>query len=75
MPLERLGSTIDAGRERLVVVKPQLRIDAAAVDAELAAKSGDEQVELEVECKMLVHEFERWMGKARNAAVAGPREV
>ena len=63
-PLELLGATIDAGRQRTVVVQPRLVGEAAVLGARIAKMADDEQVDIEIACEMLVHEFERWMPKS-----------
>jgi hypothetical protein len=63
LPLEILGHVIDAGRRRIVVVKPRLVGDPTLLDAELSRKDNEDIVDLELQCDMIVHEFERWPAK------------
>lgn len=74
MPIEIMGTVIDAGRTRLVVVKPKLLVDPMELDAELAAKPAEELVEIELNCEMLVHEFVRWIARSGESLAPAPAD-
>jgi len=60
LPIEILGSYVDAGRHTLVLYLPEIK-ERERVLADLEGKNDGDIIEVEFKCAKLIHEFERWM--------------